>query len=136
MKMDGGFPLFLGKSLKCLVSPEALLLVLGEDLPGDVAHRGDHALADTRHADQSQHSILLLIHKLANHSPVLSFFLVTYEDFSYIMMCPMLHKCSVFTAWLLQNNFSNSDLFTSNEVSLELSLQHFYCQHNISVLFL
>ena len=44
--------------------PEALLLVLGEDLPGDVAHRGDHALANTRHADQSQ----LSFHLLANHS--------------------------------------------------------------------
>ena len=110
--------------------PEALLLILGEDLPGDVPHRGDHTLADPRHADQSQHSF----HLLTNHSPVLSFFLVTYEDFNYIMMCPMLHKWSVFTAWLLQNNFSNSDLFTSAEVSLELSVQHFYCQHNISVL--
>ena len=123
--------------IKCLMSPEALLLVLGEDLPGDVAHRGDHALADTRHADQSQRSFHLLTnHRSASTSWPITTQFCPYEDFNYIMMCRMLHKCSVFTAWLLQNNFSNSDLFTSNEVSLELSLQHFYCQHNISVLFL
>ena len=76
---------------------------------------------------------------LTNHSTASTSWPITVqffpsEDFSYIMMCPMLHKWSVFTAWLLQNNFSNSDLFTSAEVSLELSVQHFYCQHNISVL--
>ena len=79
------------------MSPEALLLVLGEDLPGDVAHRGDHALADTRHADQSQLSILLLIHKLANHSPVLSFFLVTsglqlHHDVSNVTQVFSIHR--------------------------------------------
>ena len=116
-------------------SPEALLLVLGEDLPGDVPHSGDHTLADTRHADQSQHSF----HLLANHSSASSSWPITVQlpALDQSQSSSFLMRTSV-TSWCYTSGQysprGSSKTTSATRTCSHLLRCHWNCQCNISTL--
>ena len=118
------------------MSPEALLLVLGEDLPGDVAHRGDHALADTGHADQSQRSF----HLLTNHSAASTSWPITAQlsPLSQSQLSSFLMRTSI-TSWCVQCYTSvqysprgSSKTTSATQTCSHLMRCHWSCHCNIS----